>query len=101
MERLLNIKEAAKILNVSEMTVRRWTNAGSLHCYRIGGKHERRFRIQDLQDYLEKGGVQVDAAGQVPMGFEGLSVPDGSHMTQWRLNNMPKTKRHIMAADIG
>ena len=97
----MNIKEAAKILNVSEMTVRRWTNAGSLHCYRIGGKHERRFKIQDLQDYLEKEVVVADTACEVPIGFEGLTVPDGSHMTQLRLNNMPKTKRQIMAADIG
>jgi excisionase family DNA binding protein len=52
MERLFNINETAEILNVSEMTVRRWTNAGLLHCYRVGGKRERRFRSQDLQDYL-------------------------------------------------
>ena len=36
-ERLLNIREAAEFLNVSQMTVRRWTNEGSFHYYRIGG----------------------------------------------------------------
>jgi len=30
LERLLNVREAAEFLNVSEMTVRRWTNEGSL-----------------------------------------------------------------------
>lgn len=85
MERLLNIREAAEILNVSEMTVRRWTNAGSLHCYRIGGKRERRFRSQDLQDYLDKGGVQAGAAYDAPLGFGGLTVPDGSHVTHLSL----------------
>lgn len=85
---LLNIKEAAEILNASEMTVRRWTNGGSLHCYRIGGKHERRFRIQDLKDYLEKGGMQAGTACEVPIGFEELTVPDGSHMTHLSLETI-------------
>jgi excisionase family DNA binding protein len=43
MEKLLNVKQAAELLNVSEMTVRRWTNAGLLACFRIGKKRERRF----------------------------------------------------------
>ncbi|HBB16857.1 MAG TPA: hypothetical protein DCZ97_07605 [Syntrophus sp. (in: bacteria)] len=83
MERLLNIKEAAEILNVSEMTIRRWTNAGSLCCYRIGGKRERRFRIQDLHEYLAgKAPVDTHAA---PLGFGGLTVPDGAHVTHLSL----------------
>ncbi|MCF8093195.1 MAG: helix-turn-helix domain-containing protein, partial [Desulfotignum sp.] len=28
MEKLLNVRQAAELLNVSQMTVRRWTNAG-------------------------------------------------------------------------
>lgn len=89
MERLLNIKEAAEILNVCEMTVRRWTNSGSLHCYRVGGKLERRFRKQDLQDYLEKGGVRTENGGEMPLGIGGLTVPDGSHVTHLSLE-MPE-----------
>jgi excisionase family DNA binding protein len=80
MERLLNIKEAAEYLNVSEMTVRRWTNDGSLRCYRVGGKRERRFTIQDLHEYLA-GGSRSDEPKQVPLGFGGFNAPDGSHMT--------------------
>jgi len=38
MERLLDIKDAAGFLNVSAMTIRRWTNSGKLNCYRVGGK---------------------------------------------------------------
>lgn len=81
MERLLNIKEAAEILNVAEMTVRRWTNAGLLRCYRVGGKRERRFRIEDMQEYLEKGSVRTGASHGAALGFGGLTAPDGSHMT--------------------
>ncbi len=89
MERLLNIKQAAEILNVCEMTVRRWTNSGSLQCYRVGGKLERRFRRQDLQDYLEKGGVRTENGGEMPLGIGGLTVPDGSHVTHLSLE-MPE-----------
>lgn len=94
MERLLDIKEAAEILNVAEMTVRRWTNAGLLRCYRVGGKRERRFRIQDLQEYLEKGGVRGDASYAAPLGFGGLTAPDGSHLTHLSLDRQE-------ALDIG
>jgi len=50
---LLNIKEAASLLNVSEISLRRWTDSGKLRCFRVGGKRERRFRRQDLLDFLE------------------------------------------------
>ena len=33
---LLNIKEAAALLKVSEASLRRWTNAGRLACLRLG-----------------------------------------------------------------
>jgi transcriptional repressor of dcmA and dcmR len=79
MERLLNIREAAEILNVSRMTLRRWTNTGQLRCYRVGGKRERRFRIQDLKKYLEAGTAPA-ASIKASLGFGGFSVPDGSHV---------------------
>lgn len=50
---LLNTKEAADFLNVSEISLRRWTNAGKLPCFRVGGKRERRFKRQDLEEFLE------------------------------------------------
>src|ERR1700752_518419 len=45
---LLDIREAAEFLRVSETSLRRWTNAGRLPCLRIGGRQERRFRRSDL-----------------------------------------------------
>jgi transcriptional repressor of dcmA and dcmR len=85
MERLLNVKEAAAFLHVSEMTIRRWTNAGTLACYRIGQKRERRFSPRELQKYLAGGtdaGAKIaNGPGQVPLGLGGLAVPDGTHLT--------------------
>ena len=79
MERLLNIKEAAEILNVSEMTLRRWTNAGHLRCYRVGGRRERRFRIEDLNEYLTSGAAPA-ALSTASLGFGGFSVSAGAHV---------------------
>lgn len=52
MKCLLDIKDAVQFLNVSEMIIRRWTNARRLKCFRIGGKRERRFYIKDLENLL-------------------------------------------------
>ena len=79
MERLLDIKEAAEILNVSEMTLRRWTNAGHLHCYRVGGRRARRFKIEDLNEYLASRSAPV-VSSTASLGFGGISAPVGSHM---------------------
>src|SRR2546428_1477224 len=76
-EQLLNIKQAAELLNVSEISLRRWTNEGRLTCLRVGGRRERRFRRQDLLDFLENldprsaddavlvGGVPVQLGGHL------------------------------------
>src|SRR3954463_8509836 len=49
---LLDIREAAEFLRVSETSLRRWTNAGRLPCLRIGGRQERRFRRADLLAFM-------------------------------------------------
>ena len=51
---LLSIKQAAKLLNVSEVSLRRWTNGGRLACLRLGPKRERRFRPEDLEAFMER-----------------------------------------------
>jgi transcriptional repressor of dcmA and dcmR len=80
MERLLNVKEAANFLNVSEMTIRRWTNSGDLRCYRVGGKRERRFQAQDLRDCLNHWSAQpLNGGGMIRFGVGETTVPDGSH----------------------
>lgn len=88
MESLLNIKEAAAFFNVSEMTVRRWTNSGALNCYRVGGKKERRFRMRDLLEFLDPG--QRETIGRdkmVPLGTGSIEVPDNSHLSHLCLND--------------
>ncbi|SFP83521.1 transcriptional repressor of dcmA and dcmR [Nitrosomonas cryotolerans] len=86
-ESLLNIKQAAKILNASEISLRRWSDSGKLTCLRIGVKRERRYRLTDLRAYLEQDQVP---ANMVPfehapsriahIDLEGITINYGSHL---------------------
>ncbi len=82
----LNIKQAAAFLNVSEISLRRWTNSGRLPCVRVGKRRERRFRKNDLLAFVEaRDGVGESAEPRTGSResvalLEGLSVADGSHL---------------------
>jgi len=75
---LLDITQAAAFLHVSETSLRRWTNAGRLPCFRVGGRRERRFRRADLLAFLER---PTDAA---PLGAHlcGLYTSDRARASQ-------------------
>jgi len=53
-DQLLDIKQAADFLRVSETSLRRWTNSGRLPCLRVGHRRERRFRRADLLAFAEQ-----------------------------------------------
>ena len=80
MDNLLTIKQAAEFLHVSEMSLRRWTNAGKLKCYRVGKKKERRFRMEDLLDYLE------GTVDEIPLGFDDFRAPKAAHIVHFYSN---------------
>jgi transcriptional repressor of dcmA and dcmR len=84
---LLDIKQAARFLKVSETSLRRWTNEGRLACLRVGRRRERRFRRDDLLAFMEHqpvlgpgngGRAGVDPAGQTPIGR--MRVGHGAHL---------------------
>lgn len=97
LERLLNVKEAAEILNVSEMTIRRWTDQGLLQCYRVGGRRARRFNPKDLLACLE-GHTRSTISTMVPLGFNELNVPDGAHITH--LSKAADESLHVALAFV-
>jgi excisionase family DNA binding protein len=66
---LLDIDAAARFLNVSETSLRRWTNSGVLPCLRVGLRRERRFRRADLLAFMEQ-----PSAGPRPFGGKGVSM---------------------------
>jgi excisionase family DNA binding protein len=49
---MLNLQDAADMLGVSKVTLRRMTERGEIPCYRIGTRQDRRFRLGDLSAYL-------------------------------------------------
>jgi excisionase family DNA binding protein len=83
---LLDIKQAAKLLNVSETSLRRWTNSGRLPCMRVGLRRERRFRRGDLVALLESDPKSEKAPSGTQTGpiegdgNDGLAVPQGAHL---------------------
>lgn len=86
-EALLNIKQAAKMLNASEISLRRWSDSGKLPCLRVGVKRERRFRLSDLYAYMEQGADQNGKAesehitGKIAhIDLEGVAIDYGSHL---------------------
>lgn len=68
MKPLLSIEKAANYLSVSKTSLRRWTNEGRLQCVRIGRRGERRFRLDDLDRFLQ--------APPLPAVAEALDVED-------------------------
>ena len=50
---MMTTGEVARLLNVHINTVRRWSNQGVLRTYRIGARGDRRFRREDIVNFLE------------------------------------------------
>ena len=53
MEKLLNIKEASKLLNVNEATLRVWEKKGFIKSIRTPGNH-RRYDMRDIEEFLNQ-----------------------------------------------
>jgi transcriptional repressor of dcmA and dcmR len=83
---LLDISDAARFLNVSETSLRRWTNDGLLPCLRIGGRRERRFRRADLLAFMEPtaphrdGRQEADSTKVRDLEDEPVATIRGNHL---------------------
>jgi hypothetical protein len=81
--RLLNTKEAAGFLRVSEASIRRWGDAGLIPARRIGRRRERRFMEADLIAFL---GIADAVPGARPAALQatvnvgGVPVPLHGHL---------------------
>ena len=49
---MLTVSEVAEILHVHPNTIRAWSDSGLLKAYRVGYRHDRRFRLQDVDQFL-------------------------------------------------
>jgi transcriptional repressor of dcmA and dcmR len=81
---LLNTKEAARFLRVSEASIRRWSDSGLLEASRVGRRRERRFAQADLVRFL--GETQTEPHSAVASGTSarvtlgGVTVPLRTHV---------------------
>lgn len=84
---LLDIGEAAQFLNVSETSLRRWTNSGALPCLRVGRRRERRFRRGDLVAFMERSDTRLTSpnwrgspAATNQLSNDPVTVARGDHL---------------------
>ena len=50
---MLTVSQVAESLNAHPHSVRRWADSGLLQCYRIGFRGDRRFKPEDVNDFLD------------------------------------------------
>jgi transcriptional repressor of dcmA and dcmR len=76
---LLNTKEAAHFLRVSEASIRRWSDSGLLPARRIGRRRERRFQRSELEAFLGQSRGSKQNASPAGVSLAGVSIPARGH----------------------
>jgi excisionase family DNA binding protein len=54
LESLMTARQVADFLQVNVCTVGRWSRRGALRFYRVGGRGDMRYRLEDILRYLEE-----------------------------------------------
>jgi transcriptional repressor of dcmA and dcmR len=87
---LLNTKEAARFLRVSEASIRRWSDSDLLPVQRVGRRRERRFVQGDLERFLENpsGDSRPAAPRLAAVNVGGTSVPLRTHLAPIYSNDL-------------
>ena len=52
--KMLTIRDVAEMLNVHVNSIRRWSNMGLLRVYRVGSRGDRRYRPEDVAQFLAR-----------------------------------------------
>jgi len=65
---MLTIGDVSKLLGVHANTVRRWSESGILKTYRIGPRGDRRFRREDIDNFLSTSFQGHTERGRLPIG---------------------------------
>ncbi|MEX2283887.1 MAG: MEDS domain-containing protein [Gemmatimonadota bacterium] len=95
---LLDIEQAARFLNVSETSLRRWTNSGRLPCLRIGQRRERRFRKADLIAFMEAQPGSVREARDPAESASAAThhhIKEGDHVCGLYTNDISRLKMAV------
>jgi excisionase family DNA binding protein len=57
---LLTVREVAEMLHVHSNTLRRWSDEGIIKSYRISRRGDRRFRREDVNNFLAEQNRNID-----------------------------------------
>ena len=76
---LLNTKEAARLLRVSEASIRRWSDSGLLAGRRVGRRRERRFDRAELERFLGQATGAKQSVPTATLALGGVSIPLRGH----------------------
>jgi excisionase family DNA binding protein len=94
---LLNTREAARFLRVSEASIRRWSDSGLLAARRVGRRRERRFAEVDLQRFLGQptSRPQPEAPATSTVSVGGQSIPLRSHVAPIYSNDLGRLRLSV------
>lgn len=62
---MLTASQVARLLNVHINTVRRWSNEGIIKAFRVGSRGDRRFRREDILDFLSQRSVTSEILSEI------------------------------------
>ena len=71
---MLTVREVARLLNVHSNTVRRWSDRGILKAYRITHRGDRRFRREDIVNFLAELRVSEGDERQASKNQNGILI---------------------------
>jgi DNA binding domain, excisionase family len=71
--------EAARLLRVSEASIRRWSDSGLLPARRVGGRRERRFERSELERFLGQATGAKQSVPTATLALGGVSIPLRGH----------------------
>ena len=78
---LLNVRKTARLLDVHPNTLRNWANQGRLPCYTVNSRGDRRFRLEDIEDFLARHRRSSAPPTRLPTGHKSAEqVEQGANM---------------------
>jgi len=60
MSDMLTVRQVARLLHVHPNTLRRWSNKGMIRAYRINQRGDRRFKREEITQFLAELNTQAD-----------------------------------------
>jgi len=78
----IGTREAARLLGVSEASVRRWSDSGLLQSHRVGRRSERRFERSAVLGLKSAGRADASSSSNLVL-LEGGDAPVHSHLSSY------------------